>query len=111
MAEQSMGVIALEYTLIGMGVVFLVLLFISFIISLFKYIPGSGAYKKKEKPADKTAAPAKAEPAVAAVAAAQAPAATDDGQLIAVITAAIKAYMDSQGVQGDGYVVRSIRRR
>ena len=109
MAQQSMGVIALEYTLIGMGVVFLVLVFISFIISLFKYIPGSGAYKKKEKPAEKAVVQPVAEPAAAA-AVPSAPAA-DDGQLVAVITAAIKAYMDSQGVQGDGYVVRSIRRR
>ena len=108
MAQQSMGVIALEYTLIGMGVVFLVLIFISFIISLFKYIPGSGAYKKNEKAAEKPVQTVKAEPVPAA--AASVPAA-DDGQLVAVITAAIKAYMDSQGVQGDGYVVRSIRRR
>ena len=109
MAPQSMGVIALEYTLIGMGVVFIVLIFISFIIGLFKYIPGSGAYKKKEKPAEKSVAQPVAEPAPAASVTA-APVA-DDGQLVAVITAAIKAYMDSQGVQGDGYVVRSIRRR
>ena len=108
MAQQSMGVIALEYTLIGMGVVFLVLIFISFIISLFKYIPGSGAYQKKSKAAEPAAAPVKAEPAQAAAVPANT---ADDGQLIAVITAAIKAYMDSQGVQGDGYVVRSIRRR
>lgn len=108
MAQQSIGVIALEYTLIGMGVVFLVLIFISFIISLFKYIPGSGAYHKKEKTIEAPAVPAKAEsvPVVSA-----APTVSDDGQLVAVITAAIKAYMDSQGVQGDGYVVRSIRRR
>lgn len=103
-----MAIIALEYTLIGMVVVFAVLLFISFIISLFKFIPGSGAYKKKEKPA----APAPVEPAKSSAAAVQAPVAgTDDGQLVAVITAAVKAFMDSQGVQGDGYVVRSIRRR
>ena len=108
MAQQSMGVIALEYTLIGMGVVFLVLIFISFIISLFKYIPGSGAYKKKEQPAAVPAAPAKAEPLPQEPVTANS---ADDGQLIAVITAAIKAYMDQQGVQGDGYVVRSIKRR
>lgn len=109
MAQQSLGVIALEYTLIGMGVVFLVLVFISFIISLFKFIPGSGAYKKAPKPEVKTAAVHEVKPEVKEQA--PAPAASDDGQLIAVITASIKAYMDSQGVQGDGYVVRSIKRR
>ena len=110
MAQQSIGIIALEYTLIGMGVVFLVLIFISFIISLFKFIPGSGAYnkKKKETAAEVQAAPViKEQPAPEAVTAAV----PDDGQLIAVITAAIKAYMDQQGVKGDGYVVRSIKRR
>lgn len=93
-------------TLLGMGTVFIVLIFISIIIWLLKFIPAlEQAFrgKKKQAPAQKTEAAAPAAPAVE-----MEEALTDDTELIAVITAAIAA---SEGTSGDGFVVRSIRRR
>lgn len=96
-------------TLMGMGVVFVVLIFISFIISLFQYI-NVFENKMKEKNAPKAA------PAPAAPAPAPAPAAApvveeeyvDDTELISVIAAAIAA---SEGkTSANGLVVRSIKR-
>lgn len=103
-------------TLMGMGTVFLVLIFISWLISCFKYI---SVFEKnmKNKEAAK-AAPAVTAPAPAAapvLAAAPAPAVetpADDSELIAVITAAIVAASAAAGtpVSADGLVVRSIKR-
>lgn len=95
-------------TLIGMGTVFVVLILISFIISLFGYIPKiQAAFSKK-----KTSTPApKAAPAPAA---APAPVVeevvdySDDLELVAVIAAAIAAYEGETST--DGFVVRSIRK-
>ena len=100
-------------TLTGMGVVFIVLIFISFIISLFKFLPGSGAKKQAKKEAEKKAEK-KAEVTVAAPAAAK-PAAEDpmkDQELVAVITAAVIAANGSGSamVSSDKLVVRSIKR-
>ena len=93
-------------TLMGLGTVFVILVFLIFVISLFKYIPGLVEGKKKEsKPAPAAAAPA---PAVAPVAEPAVEDVTDDGELIAVIAAAIAA---SEGkTSTDGFVVRSIRK-
>jgi len=96
-------------TIIGISVVFLALLFISFVISLFKYIN-----KFEQKLADKKAgkaAPAP-QPAPAPAPVVEAAPETDDLELIAVITAAIHAYEEAQGntVTGD-LVVRSIKKR
>lgn len=90
-------------TLLGMGTVFVVLIFMCFIISLLKYIPAllDKSSKKEEAPA---AAPApKAAPAPAVV-----EEELDDTELVAVIAAAIAAY---EGTSTDGFVVRSIKRR
>lgn len=88
-------------TLMGMGTVFLVLIFISLIISCFKYI---NAFEQKMKAAPRAAAPA----AVVAPAASQPQEElVDDLELVAVITAAIAA---ATGSSADGLVVRSIRR-
>ena len=93
-------------TVMGLGTVFVILVFLIFVISLFKYIPGLVEGKKKESaPAPVAAAPAPvavpvAEPVVEDV--------TDDGELVAVIAAAIAA---SEGkTSTDGFVVRSIRK-
>lgn len=93
-------------TVLGMGTVFAVLIFISILISLFKYIPRIEAAfnKKKSKAAvveEKESTPAPAEAAVTV---------TDDTELIAVITAAIEA-AEAESGNTDGFVVRSIRRR
>ena len=91
-------------TVMGLGTVFVVLALLIFIISLFKYIPGSAAAKKKE---EKEAAPAPAPAAAPVSAAAPAAPAYDDKELVAVITAAIAA---SEGTSPSGFVVRSIRK-
>lgn len=87
-------------TLMGIGTVFLMLVFLSFIISLFKYVPALVEGRKKQAP---EAAPAPA--AIAAAPVEEEPA--DDGELIAVIAAAIAA---SEGTSTDDFVVRSIRK-
>ncbi len=90
-------------TILGMGTVFVVLIFISFIISLFEKIPALEAkFRKKE------AAPAAPAPAPAAAAEPVPAAQADDSELIAVIAAAIAA---AEGTTTDGFVVRSIKRR
>jgi len=107
--EDAMAEAAVN-TVIGISVVFLALLFISFVISLFKYI-NKFEQKLADKKAGKTApAPQPAAPTPAPVA--EAAPETDDLELIAVITAAIHAYEEAQGnvVSGD-LVVRSIKKR
>ena len=96
-------------TIIGISVVFLALLFISFVISLFKYI-NKFEQKLADKKAGKAAPAPQQAPAPAPVVEAEPE--TDDLELIAVITAAIHAYEEAQGnaVTGD-LVVRSIKKR
>lgn len=92
-------------TVMGLGIVFLVLLFLSFLISQFKHIA-----KLEEKMTKKNAPEApKVAPAPAAPVAAPAPVeeTVDDGELIAVIAAAIAA---AEGTTTDGFVVRSIKK-
>ena len=103
-AKFSMGEILTKAglnTLLGMGTVFAVLIFLALIISTLKYIPMllEGMSKKSEE------VPAAKETAVEEVAVVEE---TDDLELIAVITAAIAA---QEGTSTDGFVVRSIRRR
>lgn len=88
-------------TLIGMGTVFIVLIFISFVIALLPKLTGMFEGKNKKAEAPKEAAPAPA--AVPAVEEEL----TDDLELVAVISAAIAAYT---GTSSDDFVVRSIRR-
>ena len=105
-AFDKKGNIAGLNTILGMGTVFVVLIFISFIISLFKFIPALEQKFKKsakteivnEKPtaALKTEMPEVSEDV------------TEDTELAAVIAAAIAA---SEGTSADGFIVRSIKRR
>lgn len=95
-------------TLMGMGTVFCVLIFIIFVISLFKLLSYSG--KKKDTADDvKPEVVPQAQPAISV------PEETaSDDEIIAVISAAIAAYEEeSQGmdVPADGLIVRSIRKR
>ena len=91
-------------TMLGMGTVFLVLIFICFLISCFKYI---NAFEQKMKNKGATEAPAAPAPAPVAAAPVVEENLTDDLELVAVIAAAIAAY---EGTSADGLVVRSIRR-
>lgn len=97
-------------TIIGMGTVFVVLIFISFIISLFKFLPALFAPKPKLSQMEeiKSLAPV----AVPKAATASNENLMNDAELVAVITAAI--YAASSGGNGavskDKLVVRSIRR-
>lgn len=90
-------------TILGMGTVFLVLIFLAFVISLLKYIPvlQEKFAKKKVKPEEVVKELPKVEPPVEEEL-------SDDEELVAVITAAIAAADESVS---DGFVVRSIRRR
>lgn len=88
-------------TLLGMGTVFAVLIFISIIISLFGFIPKIEAVFKKQPKAQEALETVETEaPEILPE--------TDDLELIAVISAAVAAY---EGTSTDGFVVRSIRRR
>ncbi|MBR6518111.1 MAG: OadG family protein [Oscillospiraceae bacterium] len=106
-AHFSMGEILQKAglnTLLGMGTVFAVLIFIAFIISLFKYIPAiQAAFSKKSKKEDANVSET---PALASVV--ESVDVTDDLELVAVIAAAIAAY---EGTTTDDFVVRSIKRR
>jgi len=81
--------------------VFVVLIFISFIISLFGLI--GKTQQKKTEPKQTEAAPAAVEEETV-----QEEDLTDDLELVAVISAAIAA---SEGTSTDGFVVRSIKKR
>lgn len=85
-------------TLIGMGTVFIVLIFISIVISTFGFIPKLlGKQNKTVETVEekKTEIPAAEEDV------------TEDLELVAVITAAIAA---AEGTSADGVVIRSIKR-
>lgn len=94
-------------TVIGMGTVFLVLIFISFVISLFIYIPKLEAKftGKKKEPEVKQAEPSHS----VQVEEEEEEELVDDTELVAVITAAIMASMGDEA-PSDGLVVRSIRK-
>ena len=93
-------------TLIGMGTVFVMLIMISLIISLFNFIPKIQAAFSKKGKKEKTKS-AGIDNAVTQIAA-QEEAEADDTELVAVIAAAIAA---SEGAAStDGFVVRSIRK-
>ena len=85
---------ALLYTLIGMGTVFCVLMFISVCIWLLGLVCGP------EKEKEEGGAAAAAEPAAA------------EGirpEVVAAVTAAIHQHLKEEGTE-EGYVVRNVRR-
>lgn len=95
-------------TLLGMGTVFVVLILISLIISLFKFIPViQQKFTKKDKEEITNAG---IDNAVAQIVGQEE---VTDGaeelEIVAVIAAAIAAYEGSEST--DGFVVRSIRKR
>ena len=98
-------------TLLGMGTVFVVLIVIALIIYCFRFISiiEKRMNEKKNAPREKAEA---IDNAVAHII--ENEERSDDGELIAVISAAIAAYEAARGGSvtptGDGYVVRSIKR-
>lgn len=89
---------------VGMGTVFVVLIFISWVISLLKHV-------NKFDPSAKKAAASQPAPAPALVAAEPEEDLTEDDALVAVIAAAIAAYEGEASASLDnGIVIRSIRR-
>ncbi len=90
-------------TLLGMGTTFAILIFLSLVISLFKYIPNpENKVVEKAAPVDN---------AVSQIA--EREELSNDDELVAVISAAVAAYEASNGggaASTDGFVVRSIRR-
>lgn len=104
-------------TILGMGTVFVVLIFISFLISLFKFIPAIEKKFKKQPVQETKKESTPAQNASVQVASAETVPDTDDSELIAVIAAAIAAAREEEAqitddsVSLEGFVVRSIRRR
>ncbi len=98
----AMGHAALN-TVIGLGVVFVVLLFLTFLIGQFRHVAAlEGKFAKK--PAEKEQPPA---PAVPVEEVLQTEELAGDDDLVAVLAAAVAAY---EGTTTDGFVVRSIRK-
>ena len=89
-------------TIMSMSIVFLVLIFISLLISCFKFIGIIGKGKADTTPKTTVSAPA-------AAAVSEPEDLVDDLELVAVITAAIAAASETESA--DGLVVRSIIRR
>lgn len=105
--DQTMGAKMKEAvlnTLMGVVIVFCMLLFLSFLISQFKHISTFENAMKKKKEAPKAPAPAPAPVAAPVVPEEEL---VDDGELVAVIAAAIAA---AEGTSADGFVVRSIKK-
>ncbi len=104
---------ALLNTLIGMGTVFIVLILISIIIFLLKFVPkmferkAAASISQHEKKAeDRAPAPVPAPE--------QEPVINNDTQIAAVIMAAIAAQMETETgvpVSTEGLVIRSIKKR
>lgn len=93
-------------TLMGIGIVFLMLVFLSFVIGLFKYIEKFQNVGKKKAAEEAPKAEEAPAPAIAQSEAADEEFA-DDLELVAVISAAIAAY---ENTSGDSFVVRSIKK-
>jgi Na+-transporting methylmalonyl-CoA/oxaloacetate decarboxylase gamma subunit len=104
---------ALLNTVIGMGIVFVVLVFISYIISLLKYIPKLIERFTSNNNTDgmetQTDSAIKYETSAKATEVFEEISVTDNAELVAVITAAIMASMENE-VPLDGLIVRSIRK-
>lgn len=95
-------------TLLGMGTVFIMLIFISFVIYLFNFLPGGekSRARKAKKLSKKNQNEFESENVITNQS--NSDSSEDDSQLIAVITAAIAA---STNKSGDSFVVRSIKRK
>lgn len=95
---------AIMQTILGMGVVFSILIFIAFIISLFKYLPDLLAKFNKSKKQNCDIVNQNVESILPTNLR------MDEGVIVAVITAAIRAALHDEEPSNDSYFVRSIRR-
>ena len=103
---QSAGI----NTLICIAVVFVVLIFISLLISLFQFIPkaeAAAARAKEKRKNKKVDTKASVEQVITQIPEKEEEELVDDLELVAVIAAAVAAY---SGTSSDGFVVRSIRK-
>lgn len=103
---------ALTNTLIGMGTVFVVLILISVIIFLLKYIPK--LFEKKTVVPAQPAQPAKPAEKIVPVPEQKTAPAAGESQIAAVIMAAIASQMEEETgvpVAADGLIIRSIKKR
>lgn len=104
---------ALLNTVIGMGIVFVVLIFISYIISLLKYIPKLIEKFSSNNSTDRMETQVNSvinyETSEKETEVFEEVSVTDNAELVAVITAAIMASMENE-VPMDGLIVRSIRK-
>ncbi len=103
--------LALTVTVVGMLMIFAVLGILWLVLTLSKFIfAGASAQKKDEQPASKAVKTESVAPK--ATIAPVAPAAADDAQLVAVITAAVAAYRASEDPDAahTGFRVVSYRR-
>ena len=101
--------VGLAITALGMGTVFAVLILISFIIYLLKFVPALLERKGKEEVAEEKVQVQK--PVQQETVPVQN---TDNSELIAVIAAAVAAQMSEEtgiAVAPDGLVIRSIKKR
>lgn len=111
--EKSLGETmntALLNTIMGISIVFAVLLLISFIISLFKYINKAELAAKNRK--EKNSSVPLVDAVLAQIVEREEEELFDDLELVAVITAAIHSYEESMGnsVPVNGLFVRSIKK-
>lgn len=96
---------AVMNAIVGLATVFIMLIFLSFVISLMKYVPKLEAALTKKKSSQVAPVPAPV-PVQEALPEAEEELA-DDGALVAVIAAAIAA---AENTSTDSFVVRSIRK-
>lgn len=96
-ASEMLGY-GLIVTLVGMGVVFIVLIGLSYMLDVLKLFSKAGTAEKKNEPVKIDSVEEPEEVVNTAV--------EDDGELIAVISAAVAAFMGSK----KNFVVRSINR-
>lgn len=94
-------------TVIGMGVVFVVLYFISVLIGCFKFINKLEQSVKSKKENKTSVAVAAVDNTIAQIVQKEEEELVDDLELVAVIAAAIAAHT---GTSTDGFVVRSIKK-
>ncbi|MBQ9609192.1 MAG: OadG family protein [Lachnospiraceae bacterium] len=99
-------------TLLGMGTVFVVLIFISFIISLFKYLPKLFGKKKDKEDEKESKEPVSIPAPIPSLVPAGGENLANNDELVAVITAAIYAAESASGnsYSKDTLIVRSIKR-